>query len=182
MMVRTTAREVRLLSESINEFQERIEQLFALHPDQDLFASFPGAGKVLAPRLCAVMGQTESRYASPEEIQEFSGIAPVTERSGKSNWVHRRFACPQFFHQTFVEYAKQSIRAIGMGESILPRPAATVAQVHNAALRALAFKWIRIIYRCWMDRVPYNEQTYQTTLVRHGSPLARNINGSALPA
>ena len=181
MMVQQTAREVRLLSESINEFQERIEQLFALHPDQDLFTSFPGAGKVLAPRLCAMMGTDRSRYASPEEVQEFSGIAPVTERSGKSNWVHRRFACPQFLHQTFVEYAKQSIRQSEWARAYY-QGCRNRGTRHNAALRALASKWIRIIYRCWMERVPYNEQTYQTALIRHGSPLARNINGAALPA
>lgn len=175
MMVQMTVRQVRELAVSIKEFDQRIEELFASHPDHDLFQSFPGAGKVLAPRLSAVMGMDRTRYTTPEEVQEFSGIAPVTERSGKSNWIHRRYACPRFLHQTFVEYASQTI----------PRSAWAKAYYlgcrrrgkgHNAALRALAFKWIRVIYRCWKDRVPYDEQAYQATLARRGSPLAREID------
>jgi hypothetical protein len=42
---------------------------------------------------------------------------------------------------------------------------------HQAALRALAFKWIRILYRCWQTRTPYDETTYLNALKRRGSPL-----------
>ena len=42
---------------------------------------------------------------------------------------------------------------------------------HNAAIRALAFKWIRILWRCWVDRVPYDESRYLSALRRRGSPL-----------
>jgi hypothetical protein len=27
---------------------------------------------------------------------------------------------------------------------------------HHAAVRSLAFKWIRITFRCWQDRKPYD--------------------------
>ena len=39
-------------------------------------------------------------------------------------------------------------------------------------VRALAFKWIRILFRCWKDRKPYDEQTYIQALRRSASPLA----------
>ncbi len=42
---------------------------------------------------------------------------------------------------------------------------------HQAAVRALAYKWIRIIYRCWQTRTPYNEVTYLESLRKKGSPL-----------
>ncbi len=32
------------------------------------------------------------------------------------------------------------------------------------AIRALAFKWQRILWRCWQDRTPYNEVYYLTML------------------
>lgn len=178
MMVQMTVRQVRELTESIKEFDKRIEELFASHPDHDLFQSFPGAGKVLAPRLSAVMGTDRARYASPEEIQEFSGIAPVTERSGKSKWTHRRYACPRFLHQTFVEYAGQTIMRSAWARAYY-QECRRRGKAHNAALRALAFKWIRIIYRCWKERVPYDEQTYQATLARRGSPIARELESLA---
>ena len=175
MMVQMTVRQVRELTESIKGFDKRIEGLFASHPDHDLFQSFPGAGKVLAPRPSAVMGTDRARYTSPEEIQEFSGVAPVTERSGKSKWTHRRYACPRFLHQTFVEYARQTIARSAWARAYY-QGCRRRGKGHNAALRALAFKWIRIIYRCWKDRVPYDEQAYQATLARRGSPIARAIN------
>ncbi|MCA1604778.1 MAG: hypothetical protein LC775_04730, partial [Acidobacteria bacterium] len=42
---------------------------------------------------------------------------------------------------------------------------------HHAAVRALAYKWIRIIYRCWQTRKAYNEVTYLESLRRKGSSL-----------
>jgi hypothetical protein len=43
---------------------------------------------------------------------------------------------------------------------------------HQEAVRALAFKWIRIVFRCWQDRVAYDENRYLTALVKRGSPLS----------
>ena len=43
--------------------------------------------------------------------------------------------------------------------------------MHQAALRALAFKWLRILYRCWQTRTPYDESTYLNALKKRGSPL-----------
>jgi len=42
---------------------------------------------------------------------------------------------------------------------------------HHGAVRALAFKWIRIVFRCWKERVAYDASTYLATLTRRGSPL-----------
>ena len=80
-----------------------------MHPDAHIFSSLPGAGPILAPRLLAAMGSDRSRFNSSEEVAKYSGIAPVTERSGKAKWVHRRFACSRFVLQSFHEFAGQSI-------------------------------------------------------------------------
>jgi hypothetical protein len=45
-------------------------------------------------------------------------------------------------------------------------------QNHHAAVRALAFKWIRILFRCWKDRVAYDEKKYLAALAKRGSPLS----------
>jgi len=42
---------------------------------------------------------------------------------------------------------------------------------HQRAVRALAFKWIRIIWKCWQERKPYNEVTYLESLRQKNSPL-----------
>jgi transposase len=178
MMVQTTMSQIRCLSEAIEEFDRRIQELFAEHPDCDLFKSFPGAGKVLAPRLSVALGADRSRYESAEELQQFSGIAPVTERSGKAIWVHRRYACPTFLHQTFFEFAAQSIVWSPWAKAFY-QERKQLGQGRNAILRALAFRWIRIIYRCWIDRVPYDEQVYQDALARRGSRVARALAETA---
>jgi hypothetical protein len=42
---------------------------------------------------------------------------------------------------------------------------------HHVAVRAVAVKWIRIVFRCWKDRVTYDENKYLAALARRGSPL-----------
>jgi hypothetical protein len=68
-----------------------------------------GAGPSLAPRLMVAFGEQRERFSSAAELQKYSGIAPVTERSGKKEWVHWRLHCPTFLRQAFVEWAEQTI-------------------------------------------------------------------------
>jgi transposase len=100
-----------------------------------------------------------------------SGIAPVMERSGKSEWVHFRRACPKFLRQTFHEWAGHSI-AFCEWARVYYNQQKRGGKDHHAAVRSLAFKWIRIAFRCWQDRVPYDDARYVASLHRHGSPLA----------
>jgi hypothetical protein len=161
---------MRVVIEGIARLDQEIQTLFNAHPDMPIFDSFPGAGPALAPRLLAALGSDRSRFESAAEIQQYSGIAPVTERSGKHEWVHRRFACPKFLRQTLHEYAGQSIR-----KSVWARAYYDMlrdkGKGHHAAVRSLAYKWIRIIFRCWQDRTTYNEQTYLESLQKKGIRL-----------
>ena len=84
VQVTMLARQLLQLSVALKEYDSRIEQLFALHSDAFIWESFPGAGPTLAPRLCCALGSERSRYQSAAAIQQYSGIAPVTERSGKN--------------------------------------------------------------------------------------------------
>jgi hypothetical protein len=103
-------------------------------------------------------------------LQKYAGIAPVTERSGKQCWVHWRLQCPKFLRQTFVEWAAQTInRSFWAGAYY--RQQRAKGSSHHIAVRALAFKWIRILYRCWQARTPYNETAYLNVLRKRGSPL-----------
>ena len=148
--------------------------MFASHPDHDLFASFPGAGPVCAPRLAAAFGTDRTRWATATELQAHAGIAPVTERSGKACWVHHRLACPKFLKQTFHEYADQSIRFSAWARAYYDQQRGR-GNDHHAALRALAFKWMRILFRCWQDRTSYDEATYLDALRRRGSALVKDF-------
>ena len=59
----------------------------------------------LVPRLLAAFGTRPERFATADDLQAYSGIAPVTERSGKHEMVRFRWACPKFLRQTFHEFA-----------------------------------------------------------------------------
>ena len=93
----------------IKRYDKRIATLFAEHEDAALFASFSGAGPALAPRLLAAFGSDRSRFEDAEEVQKWSGIAPVTRNSGRSSRVVWRRGCPKFIRQTFHEFAACSI-------------------------------------------------------------------------
>jgi len=174
LSVQTYATQLRTVIESIQIFDARIAAVFAAHDDHDVFTSFPGAGDVGAPRLAAAFGTDRARWNSAAELQAHSGIAPVTERSGKTVWVHHRLACPKFVKQTFHEFADQSIRFSKWARAYYDQQRAR-GNDHHAALRALAYKWIRILCRCWKERRPYDEERYIEALRRRGSPLAKNF-------
>lgn len=169
------ARQLLQLWAALKEYDSRIAQLFLSHPDAAIWESFPGAGPTLAPRLCCAFGSERPRYQSALAIQQYSGIAPVTERSGKNqHWVHRRWGRPHFAHQSFFEYASQSALHCAWAKLFLQEQIAK-GKKHSTAVRALAFKWQRIMYVCWRDRLPYDETAYLNSLKRRGSPLAHKL-------
>ena len=126
---------------------------------------------MIAPRLLAAFGSQRERYGKAAEVQSYTGIAPVTERSGKKKWVHFRWACPKFLRQSFHEWAGHSI-AYSVWARSYYRQQRSQGQDPHAAVRALAFKWIRVVFRCWKDGVAYDESKYLASLARRGSPLA----------
>ena len=174
LAVQTYATQLRTLLDAIRTFDAAIATVFADHPDHDLFVSLPGAGPVCAPRLAVAFGTDRTRWQAASALQTHAGIAPVTVRSGKTCWVHHRFACPKFLKQTFHEYAGQSIRFSTWARRYYDQQRGR-GNSHHAALRALAFKWIRILFRCWQDRTPYDEATYLAALRRNGSPLVKDF-------
>lgn len=170
LRVQLICRQLLLLHQILAEFDEKIAAAFKEHEDRELFASFPGAGPVLAPRLLATMGSERERYAQASNLQRFSGIAPVTKQSGGKCHIHRRYLCPIFFKQTFHEYAKESILHSRWAAAYYLQQKQKGCG-HHTAVRALAYKWQRIIWKCWQTRTPYQEQRYEAALRKNGSPL-----------
>lgn len=170
LMTQTLVEQLRAVIAALARLDQKLEELFGQHPDQTLFDGLPGGGKALGPRLAAAFGTDRDRYQSAEEIQQFSGIAPVTESSGKMRWVHWRWACPKFLRQTFHEFADASCKKSRWAQAYYQQRRQDGAS-HHAAVRALAYKWIRILYRCWKTRTPYDERLYLEALRRRRSPL-----------
>ena len=170
MAVQAEAAQLRPLIQAIARFDEVIAEQLARHPEHTLFESFPGAGPVYVPRLLTAFGEDRSRWDGAAEFLCHSGIAPVTKKSGKSCLVHRRLACSNFVRQTFQEFAAQSIQSSSWARACYDRLRSRGFR-HPAAVRSLAYKWIRIMYRCWMDSKPYDEEIYLASLRAKHSPL-----------
>jgi len=93
----------------------------------------------------------------------------VKESSGKTSWVHFRRTCPTFLRQTFHEFALHSIGQSEWAKAYYQHLREDENKAHQAAVRSLAYKWIRIIFRCWKDKKPYDEEVYLQSLRRRGS-------------
>ena len=129
----------------------------------------------MAPRLLAAVGSCRERFPNSASLQCYSGVAPVTKQSGKTRHVHRRYLCAKFLRQSFHEYAKESI--------LFSRWAAAYYWQqrekgcgHHTAVRALAFKWQRILWRCWQDHQIYQKTIYEAALRRSGSKVVTRLH------
>lgn len=174
LKVQMLARQLQTLGPSIEQYEEKITKLFASHADAFLFRDLPGAGSHLAPRMLAAFGSDRDRYQNAQEVQEYTGIAPVLERSGKHAQVHWRWSAPTFLRQTFHEFAQLSMRQSEWARAYYELQRER-GKKHHAAIRSLAFKWLRILYRCWKERVPYDEERYVRALHERGSPLVKRL-------
>jgi transposase len=155
-----------ILRAGIATFGQQIADVYREHPDRFIMESFPGAGPALEPRLIAAVGSMRDRFDCAGRLACFAGIAPVKESSGNAVWIHWRWICPKFIRQTFHEWAGCSIRTCGWAREYYDRQRSN-QKGHHAAVRALAFKWIRIFFRCWRDRVPYSDELYLKALRKH---------------
>lgn len=161
---------IRVLNGAIAECEKKIAGLFEQHPDFSLFSSFPGAGAALAPRLAAAYGTDREKFQDAQDIQQLSGIAPVTRSSGKTKVVLMRWACPKFLKQTFHEFAGCSTKQSRWAKAYLAMRKAK-GHPHQEILRGLAFKWQRIMFRCWKNHELYDEDRYIQKLVQTNSKL-----------
>lgn len=162
------------LNSAIYEFDTELKSLYDKHPDKDIFDNFPGSGDSLGPRLLSAWGTDRDRYDSADSMQKYSGTAPVTKASGKSKIVVRRIACPKFLLQTFHEFANCSLRSSIWAQAYYEM-LREHGKTHHTAIRSLAFKWIRIMYRCWKDRTKYDEVKYLQALKKSNSPLLKFV-------
>ncbi len=118
-----------------------------------------GAGAALAPRLLCAFGSQRDRWKNADSLAAFSGIAPVTKKSGKLCQVHRRFACPKYLRQILHEFA-DSARIYCPWSRARYRLLRDRGMKHHAEVRKLARSWIRILFRVWQTRIPVDCDRY----------------------
>jgi transposase len=172
LLVEVLLPQLRAACAAIDRLDDEVGKLAPELPDYALFRALPGAGAALAPRLLVAFGERRERFPDAASLQKYAGVAPVTKRSGNKSSVHWRYRCPTFLRQTFIEWVGQTIPRSFWANAFYQGCRAR-GMKHQAALRSLAFKWIRILHRCWTDRVHYDESRYLLALQRRQAPLLK---------
>lgn len=181
LLVSMLTGQLRVIADGIAELDHAIADRFAQIDDATLFTALPGAGAVLAPRLLVALGDDRARFPTADALAQTVGIAPITVRSGRSHQVRWRWMANTFLRQTFHEFAQHSIQHCAWARAYFALQRARGKPRHTA-FRALAFKWIRVIWRCWQDSTPYDDARHMRTLIERGSPLVAYLKPEAIPA
>jgi transposase len=154
------------LVEQITAYDKEVESLFLSHGDSEMWASLPGAGKRLAPRLLAEIGDDRSRYEQPTNLQAVAGTSPVLFESGNYSKARKRLACIKPLRKALYQFAWQSTRQEEWAEEYYRRKRAE-GKTHSVALRALSNNWLRIIHALWRKKETYVSTTFQTAQQTH---------------
>ena len=125
------------------------------HPDGAIFTSLPRSGQVNAAQVLAEWGDARPAYEHPDSVAALAGVTPVTSQSGKHRAVHFRWACNKRFRAAITTFADNSRHASPWAAKIYTDARAS-GKDHPHAIRILARAWIRIIWRCWLDGIPYD--------------------------
>jgi transposase len=166
------------LGQQLKSYRKQIEALFQKHPDHDLFGSLPGAKKVLAPRLLGAIGNDPDRYGTHGVLQCIAGTAPVSYESGKISKVRIRWTCDKFMRHTAHLWADCFRKASVWGQTYYQQKR-DQGMSHACALRCLAQRLLKILFRMLKDRRPYDAELHARNQQKHGSWVLKLISAPA---
>jgi transposase len=161
-------RQLRVLEKQLEEYRSAIDELFARHPDHDLFDSLPGAGPKLAPRLLSELGADRDRFEDAQGLQSYAGTAPVCTQSGKTRWVSMRRACNKLLRATVHLWANLSREKCLWADTYYQKKREE-GKSHATALRCLGQRWLKILLKMWRDHRRYDEALHLRNMVKRGS-------------
>ena len=171
--------QIEALNRAVSRYDAAIAELFSsFGAEAAIFRELPGAGPALAPRLFAAVARHAGECPHAHDFAALSGMAPVTDQSGKTRRVYRRLRCNHFLRQTLHEWAKESWKHSEWAAAFVTLHRARGKRFHSI-IRMLAVKWIRILWRCWQDRRCYDEIAYIKCLRQRGSPLCQYLPAGA---
>ena len=159
------------LLEQIKQYDKEIHTLFLTHEDHELFASLPRAGKRLAPRLLAEIGDDRTRDLDASSLQALGGTSPVLFQSGMYSKAHRRMGCIKPLRNALHQFAWQTTHSEAWARAYYQRKRAE-GKSHSVAVRALANVWVRIIFAMWMHHQCYEVATFEHAQQQHARRAA----------
>jgi transposase len=149
------ARTLWRLVEQIRVLSSRIEHQVGSIDDGLIVMSFPRAGRICAAQILAELGSVRERFDSDEHLAAEAGVAPVTYQSGKLKAVAFRWACNHRLRAAITCLADNSRHASAWAADVYSRAKARGCD-HPHAIRILARAWMRVLWRAWTDRKPYD--------------------------
>ena len=155
---------LRAMNAAVRDMDRSSAARLGEHPDGKIFASLPRSGQVNAAQMLAEWGDCRQAYAGPDSVAALAGCTPVTSESGKHRAVHFRWACNKRFRDGDDTFADNSRHASPWAAKIY-NDARARGKDHPHAVRILARAWIRVIWPCWLNGVPYDP-------ARHGAAAA----------
>jgi transposase len=153
--VRAMVRVMRSLNHSIKDLDRAVIAHLGEHPDAEVFTSLPRSGRINAAQMLAEWGDCREAYPDPDAVAMLGGLCPVTHASGKHRDVSFRWACNKRLRVALTTFADNSRHASPWAAEIYRRAIARGCD-HHHAVRILARAWVRVIWRCWQDRQPYD--------------------------
>jgi transposase len=151
------------LVEQIAELTRRIERFVQSLPDGQIIMSFPRAGLVCAAQILAELGDVRERFPTPDRLAAEAGAVPVTYQSGKTRSVVFRWACNHRLRKAITCLADNSRHANAWAHSVYTAARARGCD-HTHAVRILARAWLRVIWRAWTNRKPYDPELHLAAL------------------
>ena len=153
------ARTLQRLVEQIRLLSSRIEHHIADSDDGRILMSFPRAGRICAAQILAELGSVRERFDSDEHLAAEAGVAPVTYESGKHKAVAFRWACNHRLRAAITCMADNSRHASAWAAAVYAKARGRGCD-HPHAVRILARAWLRVIWRAWIDRLPYDPKRH----------------------
>jgi transposase len=172
------ARQLILLESQLEAYRKQIEELFAQHPDHDLFDSLPGVGEKTKARLLGELGADPDRFESPDALRAYAGSAPVTQQSGKTRVVFMRRACNKWLRNAMHWLADLS-RGDCVWAAAYYQKKKEQGMSHAAALRCLAGRWQKILWKMIQTHQPYDAERHLRNMTRHGSWVVKLLPQAA---
>jgi transposase len=143
------------LNAAVKSLDRSVAAHLGEHPDGKIFTSLPRSGQVNAAQVLAEWGDCRQAYDGPDSVAALAGVTPVTSQSGKHRDVHFRWACNKRFRVAVTTFADNSRHASPWAAKVYSDARAR-GKDHPHAVRILARAWIRVIWPCWLNGVPYD--------------------------
>jgi transposase len=158
--------QLRTLAAAVDSYSDKVQRFFASTPAAEWVKTLPGGKSgTIVPMIWAELGDAKNRWESFRHLQAEAGGVPVTKASGKSRVVQFRFACNKLLRYASYWFSFNSLNRCEWANKYY-RDQRAKGHSHPQALRALAAKWLKILFVMWRDHKPYDENYHLANIAR----------------